>query len=72
MKYFTFSEDLGLLDVKGLFSLAGKIYAANPVMSVEIEAEGKEKNIVKSVREGKCPVSGQSGFGKFAGLPDRT
>ena len=42
MKYFTFSENLALLDVKGLFSLAGKIYAANPVIRVEIEAKKKK------------------------------
>jgi len=56
-------EDLALLDVKGLFSLAGKIYAANPVIRVEIEAE--KKNIVKSVQAGDSLIFSGNTHGDF-------
>jgi len=58
-------ENLALLDVKGLFSLAGKIYATNPVISVEIEAEGKEKIIIKSVRAGDGLIFSRNSLGDF-------
>jgi len=58
-------EDMALLEVKGLFSLAGKIYAANPVIMVEIEVDGIEKIVVKSVRAGNGLIFSQNSYGDF-------
>ena len=56
---------MALLEVKGLFFLAGKIYAANPVIRVEIEVDGKEKSVVKSVRAGNGLIFSQNSHGDF-------